>query len=272
MALSLREIECFVFDMDGTINLGDSLIPGSLELIEALKARHKEFYFFTNNSSRSPKAYIQKLTRLGFSGITRQHIMTSGDVMIHYLKKYFGTTPTIYLAGTPELEEQFSSAGIKLLCTGTTTVPDAVVLGFDTTFNFEKATTICRMISAGAPFLATNIDKVCPLEAGAYLPDCGSMCKMITHATGVEPKFTGKPFKETVEYILNAAGTDSQKTAIVGDRLYTDIATATAGGIVGIAVLSGEVTLEEIKAQQEIRPDYILDSVADILAALQEED
>ena len=119
MALSLREIECFVFDMDGTINLGDSLIPGSLELIEALKTRHKEFYFFTNNSSRSPKAYIQKLTRLGFSGITRQHIMTSGDVMIHYLKKYFGTTPTIYLAGTPELEEQFSSAGIKLLCTGT---------------------------------------------------------------------------------------------------------------------------------------------------------
>ena len=120
--------------------------------------------------------------------------------------------------------------------------------------------------------MATNIDKVCPLEAGAYLPDCGSMCKMITHATGVEPKFTGKPFKETVEYILNAAGTDPQKTAIVGDRLYTDIATATAGGIVGIAVLSGEVTLEEIKAQQEIRPDYILDSVADILAALQEED
>lgn len=268
MAVSLQEIECFVFDMDGTINLGNTLIPGSLELIEALKKQHKEFYFFTNNSSRSPEAYIQKLTHLGFTDITRRHIMTSGDVMIHYLKTHFGTAPTIYLAGTPELEKQFRRAGIKLLCSGSTESPDAVVLAFDTTFNFEKATTMCRMISAGAPFLATNIDKVCPLEAGAYLPDCGSMCKMITHATGVEAKFVGKPFQETVAYILNTSGSDPRKTAIVGDRLYTDIATATAGGIIGIAVLSGEVTLEDIQAQQEIHPDYILNSVADILSTL----
>ena len=94
---------------------------------------------------------------------------------------------------------------------------------------------------------------------------------MLTHATGIEPKFTGKPFRETVDYILAAARTIPQKTAMIGDRLYTDIATAVSGGIVGIAVLTGEVTLKEIQAQNEIQPDYILNSVADILYALKED-
>lgn len=271
MAVSLRELDCFVFDMDGTINLGDTLIPGAKELIALLRAQGRKFFFFTNNSSRSPEAYVQKLTRLGFPGMSRQHILTSGDVMIHYLKTHFGPAPYVYLAGTPELETQFRDAGIYLCSTQEALPPQAVVLGFDTTFDFAKAETLCRYISAGAPFLATNIDRVCPLEGGAYLPDCGSIARMIAQATGVEPKFTGKPFRETVDFILNAAGTPPEKTAIVGDRLYTDIATAAAGGIVGIAVLSGEVTRAEIDAQQDIRPDYILDSVADIAAALQED-
>ena len=270
MATLMKDIECFVFDMDGTINLGETLIPGSLELIDTLRAQNKKFFFFTNNSSKSPAAYVEKLARLGFQGITRDHIMTSGDVMIHYLKTHFGQTPVIYLAGTEDLEQQFTHAGITLLPHDTYEKADAVVVAFDTSFNFIKANTVCRLISAGAPFLATNIDKVCPLEGGAYLPDCGSMCRMIAHATGVEPKFTGKPFKETVAYILSAAGTDPQKTAMVGDRLYTDIATAAAGGIVGIAVLSGEVTMEDITGQDEIHPDYILDSIADIYQALTE--
>lgn len=111
--------------------------------------------------------------------MSRQHILTSGDVMIHYLKTHFGPAPYVYLAGTPELETQFRDAGIYLCSTQEALPPQAVVLGFDTTFDFAKAETLCRYISAGAPFLATNIDRVCPLEGGAYLPDCGSMARMI---------------------------------------------------------------------------------------------
>lgn len=265
MPTPIRDLECFVFDMDGTINLGETLIPGALELIHALLERKIKFFFFTNNSSKSPEDYIQKLHRLGFSGITRSHIVTSGDVAIHYLKTHF-PAPKVFLAGTPALQAQFSQAGIALL-PADTQAADAVMLGFDTTFNFEKADTICRLVSSGVPFLATNIDRVCPLEGGAFLPDCGSMSAMIEHATGIAPKFMGKPFAETVSFILDAAGTAPEKTAIVGDRLYTDIATAVNGGIVGIAVLSGEITQQDIDAS-EIVPDYTFDSVAGILEEL----
>jgi HAD superfamily hydrolase (TIGR01450 family) len=263
---ALAQIECFVFDMDGTINLGNVLIDGALELIELLREQKKPFYFFTNNSSKAPLDYVAKLTRLGFKGITREHIMTSGDVMIHYLKTLMAQ-PAVYLAGTPELEKQFRDAGITLL-PGDVEQTDYVVLGFDTTFDFAKADNLCRLIAGGAKFLATNIDRVCPLEGDRFWPDCGSMCRMITHATGVEPEFVGKPFKHTVDFILDMTGTTRSKTAIVGDRLYTDIKTAVVGGIVGIAVLSGEVTYDDIMVD-EVRPDYILDSVADIFRALQ---
>lgn len=265
MPTPIRDLECFVFDMDGTINLGETLIPGALELIHALLERNTKFFFFTNNSSKAPEDYVKKLGRLGFSGMTRSHIMTSGDVMIHYLKTHF-PSPKVFLAGTPALETQFMRAGIQLL-PADTQAADAAVLGFDTTFDFQKADTICRLVSSGVPFLATNIDRVCPLEGGAFLPDCGSMSAMIEHATGIAPKFVGKPFAETVSFILDAAGTPPEKTAIVGDRLYTDIATAVNGGITGIAVLSGEISQQDIDAS-EIVPDYTFDSVAGILQEL----
>lgn len=262
--VQLNELECFVFDMDGTINLGYTLIDGALELIETLKEKGIKFYFFTNNSSKSPLDYVKKLEMLGFTGMTREHIMTSGDVMLHYLneKGY----KNVYLAGTPELEKQFKDAGINLLESGCETA-DAAIMGFDTTYNFEKADNIARLVDAGVPFLATNIDRVCPLEGKRFWPDCGSMCAMITHATGKEPKYVGKPFAETVDYIMAKTGSEKKKTAIVGDRLYTDIKTAVNGGIVGICVLSGEVTYDEIM-ESDVCPDYILDSVYDIYTAI----
>lgn len=264
-AAQLNEMECFVLDMDGTINLGNTLIPGAKEYIECMQEKGTPFYFFTNNSSKAPLDYVKKLERLGFTGMTRENIMTSGDVMIHYLKTH-ADNPKVYLAGTPELEIQFRDAGITLLGTDAETA-DFAVLGFDTTFAFEKADALCRLVSDGVPFLATNIDKVCPLEGGRFWPDCASMAKMITHATGVEPKFVGKPFQETVDYILAKTGSAKEKTAMVGDRLYTDVKTAVNGGIVGIAVLSGEISYQDIE-EGDVEPDYILDSVYDIYTAI----
>lgn len=265
MAASLRDLQCFVFDMDGTINLGETPIDGAKDLISFLQARRIPFFFFTNNSSASPEAYAEKLQRLGFSGIGRERIVTSGDVMAHFLKQKF-SHPHIYLAGTPSLAKQLREQGIALLPPDTPSA-DAVVIGFDTTFSFEKATAACRLIAAGVPFFATNIDRVCPLEAGAFLPDCGSICAMLEHATGVAPKFVGKPFAETVDYILAKAGTPPERTAMVGDRLYTDIATAKNGGIVGIAVLSGEISQADIDASP-IQPDYTLFSVKELYEAI----
>ncbi len=264
-AADLKEIECFVLDMDGTINLGDRLIDGAKEYIEHMQRSGVPFYFFTNNSSKAPLDYVKKLERLGFSGMTRENVMTSGDVMIHYLKTH-KENPKVYLAGTPELEKQFCDAGIMLLPPDTAQA-DFAVLGFDTSFCFEKADALCRLVADGVPFVATNIDRVCPLDGGRFLPDCASMACLVTHATGVEPKFVGKPFAETVEYILAKTGAAKEKTAMVGDRLYTDIKTAVNGGIVGIAVLSGEISYDDI-VNGDVAPDYILDSVYDIYTAI----
>lgn len=258
----LGEIECFVLDMDGTINLGETVIDGALEFVRMLRTRGISFCFFTNNSSKSPKAYIEKLHRLGFVDVTRSDVMTSGDVMIDYLKRQYGDGARVYLAGTPELEEQFREAGFDLADEECCDAACAV-LGFDTTFCFEKADCLCRLVKSGVPFYATNIDRVCPLEEGRFLPDCGSMAAMITHATGVEPVFVGKPSRLTVDYILRRTGAAPERTAMVGDRLYTDIKTAVNGGTVGIAVLSGEITEEDIAAS-DIEPHYVLDSVRDI--------
>lgn len=260
-AADIKDIRCFVLDMDGTINLGWTLIDGAMDLIETFFDKGIKFYFFTNNSSKAPEDYVEKLEKLGFSGITREHIMTSGDVMIHYLKQN-AENPRVYLAGTPELERQFADAGITLLPPGADSA-DFAVLGFDTTFNFEKADALCRMVSDGIPFVATNIDRVCPLEGGCFWPDCASMAAMIEHATGKSPQFVGKPFEETVEYILAKTGEKRSRVAMVGDRLYTDIKTAVNGGIVGIAVLSGEIGMSDI-IEGDVQPDYIFDSVKDI--------
>ncbi len=260
-ATDFKDIECFVLDMDGTINLGNNLIDGAMDLINYFFENNIKFYFFTNNSSKSPKAYVKKLEQLGFSGITLEHIMTSGDVMIHYIKTH-NPNSTVYLCGTDELKEQFERAGINLMPRKTEKANFAV-LGFDTTLDYEKIDDLCRVIDNGGEFLATNIDVVCPLENNRHCPDCGAMAKMITHATGVEPKFVGKPFKETVDFILAKTCTDKKKTAIVGDRLYTDIKTAQNGGIIGIAVLSGEVTYDEI-IKSDVETDYIVESVKDI--------
>lgn len=251
--------------MDGTINLGETLIDGARELVNQLRANGTAFCFFTNNSSKSPQAYVEKLERLGFDGFTRRDIMTSGDVMIEHLQRD-GQGDRVYLAGTPPLEQQFREAGFTLLGDDIDTA-DYAVLGFDTTFSFAKADCLCRLVSRGVPFLATNVDRVCPLEDGRFLPDCGSMAAMISHATGVEPLFVGKPSALTADYIVRKTGFAPNRIAIVGDRIYTDIKTAINGGLVGIAVLSGEIGPQDIERSGE-KPHYTLGSVKDIYEAI----
>ncbi len=263
--MNIKDIKCFVFDMDGTIYMSERVIDGAFDLLELLKKRGTPFLFFTNNSSKSPDDYVQKLRRLGFLGIEREQILSSGDVLAHYVLNTY-EKPKIYLAGTPALHEQMQTYGIECGNVGDMDV-SAAVMGFDTTLDYEKINHFCTLVAGGVDFLATNIDNICPLDGGGFLPDCGSMCKMVTHSTGVEPKFVGKPFKETVDCILRVSGLPAHDIAMVGDRLYTDIATAVNGEMTGIAVLSGEITARDIEVS-DIKPHITVNSVADIYAEL----
>ncbi len=252
----LQETELFVLDMDGTFYLDNEIIDGSLDFLEEVKRLGKRFVFFTNNSSKSPKTYIDKLAKMNCF-IDRDQIMTSGDVMIHYLKE---THPgkTVYLVGTPDLEANFRENGILL----TEEQPDVVVIGFDLTLTYEKLMRACLYIRNGAEFLATHLDINCPTHDG-FIPDCGSMCAAIALSTGKTPKYVGKPFKETVDYVLAKTGAELDKVAFVGDRLYTDVKTGVANGAHGILVLSGEVKFEDV-AVSDVTPNAIFNSLKDM--------
>ena len=161
----LKRTKLFVLDMDGTFYLGNQILPGAADFLKAVEKAGKQYLFFTNNSSRSPRDYMAKLEKMGCP-ITRDQIMTSGDVTIRYLQTHY-PDKTVYLVGTPPLVESFQEAGIHLV----NEKPDIVVIGFDTTLTYEKLSNACTFIREGALFLATHLDINCPTEtAAAFVP------------------------------------------------------------------------------------------------------
>lgn len=258
----LEKTELFVLDMDGTFYLDTHILDGSLEFLEQVERLGKRYVFLTNNSSKSPKSYIDKLAKMNCF-IERNQIITSGDVMIQYLKDYY-PEKTVYLVGTPDLEANFRENGIRL----TQDMPDVVVIGFDMTLTYEKLERACTYIRNGAVFLATHLDINCPTRDG-FIPDCGAMCAAISLSTGKEPKYVGKPFKETVDMVLELTKVERDKIAFVGDRLYTDVKTGVANGALGILVLSGETKLEDLEGADTV-PDGVFTGLDEMGKMLKE--
>ena len=258
----LEETELFVLDMDGTFYLGEQILPGALDFLKEAEKKGKRYLFFTNNSSRSPKLYMEKLARMDCV-IERNQIMTSGDVMIEFLKSE-RPGRSVYLVGPPALEETFLEGGIRLV----KETPDIVVIGFDLTLTYEKLERACTFIRNGAEFLATHLDINCPTEDG-FIPDCGAMCAAISLSTGKQPRYVGKPFAETVDMVLQVTGGKRETTAFVGDRLYTDVATGVKNGAKGFLVLTGETKLSDLE-QSEVKPDAAFSSLGEMGEILKE--
>lgn len=252
----LNKTELFVLDMDGTFYLGDRILDGALDFLKTVEETGRRYLFFTNNSSKSPKVYLEKLKGMNCI-IGREQIMTSGDVMIQYLKSCYAGC-SVYLVGTPALEENFREEGIHL----TQEMPDVVVIGFDLTLTYEKLERACTYIRNGAEFLATHLDINCPTEEG-FIPDCGAFCAAIALSTGKQPRYVGKPFPETLEMILKKTGVDRERIAFVGDRLYTDVATGVNNGAMGMLVLTGETKREDLEGA-EVVPDGVYFSLKEM--------
>jgi HAD superfamily hydrolase (TIGR01450 family) len=261
----LKPIKAFVFDMDGTLWLGNQCINGAKEIIRYLSENSFAFYFFTNNSSKNPSEYVKKLNHLGIAHVKPDRIMTSGDVTAEYMlsqKKH----PKAFVCGTKTLKKQFKRRGITVIVRAGEAI-DFAVLAFDRELTYKKLTLLTDYVVSGAPYLATNTDDVCPLEGGRFLVDCRSMAKMIENATGKTPKYLGKPEQATVDYLVQKTGLKPEEIALVGDRLYTDIQTAKNGGMLGVAVLSGETTIKDIK-KSPVKPDLVYQDVAELLLDL----
>ncbi|KPL77627.1 HAD-IIA family hydrolase [Bellilinea caldifistulae] len=252
----IRQIRCFLLDMDGTVFLGNHLLPGAVEFIEYLENGGIPFYFLTNNSSRSKRDYVDKLNRMGLC-ITQERVFSSGEATALYLKK---TMPSarLFIVGTDSLIEEFRQYGFEI----DENQPEAVVLGFDTTLTYSKLWKLCNYVRLGLPYIATHPDINCPTENGS-MPDIGAMIAFVQASTTRLPDvIIGKPNPPIVEIVSEKSGLPLENTAMIGDRLYTDIALGRAG-ITTILVLTGETKLEDVEGSP-YKPDVIVESLLDL--------
>ena len=260
---ALKNIKLFLFDMDGTLYLGDRLYNFTKELLSTIKKQGKRYLFMTNNSSKSVEDYIKKLEKLGIEAEYSDFI-TSSQATAMYLKD---TCPQdkLYVCGTESLKQELRNSGFTV--TEVLDEVDCIVMGNDTELTFKKLDDVSRLLSTReVRYIATNPDYVCPTEYGS-VPDCGSVCDMIYNATGKRPLFIGKPEPAMPKIAMKMTGFEPNETAVIGDRIYTDIKSGINAGCVTVLVLSGETTLEILQESAD-KPDYCLESGADLLKAI----
>lgn len=234
----IRDVKCFLLDMDGTFYLGENLIPGSLDFIEALKSSERDFLFLTNNSSKSAAHYVKKLARMGLS-VPIEKVLTSGQATAQKVAALY-PGQRAFVLGNEFLIAEMQEGGVTIDQAN----PDYVVIGYDTTLDYPKMTAVCDYVRAGLPYIATHPDFNCPTETG-FAPDIGAIIAFIKASTGREPDLIiGKPYGGIVEAALQRTGMHPGELAMVGDRLYTDVETGLRHGMLSILVLSGETTPE----------------------------
>ena len=252
----LRQIQCFLMDMDGTIYLGDQRLPGAQEWLNLLEAHDIAYYFLTNNSSRSRVEYAEKFSCMGLN-VQEEKIFTSGEATAIYLQRTYPDA-SVYVVGTPALEQEFKRFGFSL----TDDDPDIALLGFDTTLTYEKLWKLCDLVVAGKPYIATHPDINCPTPTG-FKPDIGAMIELIAASTGRRPDvIVGKPNAPIVEALAAKTGFPIERHCMIGDRLYTDIALGQWGMMTAL-VLSGETKGADL-AGSDFSPDIVVRDIVEM--------
>ena len=260
----LKNIKLWLFDMDGTLYLGDRLYDFTIELLQTIRRTGGKYLFMTNNSSKSVADYVKKLEKLGIAA-TREDFMTSSQATAYYLKQHHAGQ-TLYVCGTESLKQELRSEGFAV--TTDLDKVECVVMGFDTELTFQKLHDVSYMLLTrpDLPYIATNPDYVCPTEFGS-VPDCGSVCDMIYNATKKRPVVIGKPSPLMPELAMEKLDISKEETCVVGDRIYTDVKSGLNAGITGILVLSGETTREILESSSE-KPHLVIQDAGEILDAL----
>ncbi|MDS2527699.1 phosphotransferase [Streptococcus pneumoniae] len=256
----LQNKKLFLFDMDGTIYEEDRLFEGTLELLDYIHNIGGEYIFITNNSSKSVVDYVEKVNRLGIKA-ERDNFFTSAQATIVYIKENYPKSK-VYCQGTKSLIKELSDAGIDVTEQVSADI-DVVLVGFDTELTSDKIRNTCEILSTkDAPFIATNPDIRCPVSFG-FIPDCGSICDMISKSVDREPVYIGKPEPTMVDIVRKKLNYSLFETVVIGDRLYTDIMTGINAGVTSVCVLTGEATVNDIQ-QDSIKPTYTFKNVKEM--------
>lgn len=243
-----RRIRHVALDMDGTIYMGMSLFPYTKPFLQSLRDNGIGYSFLTNNPSKNIADYLRKLETLGVQA-TREEMYTTALATIDYIRSHYPEARNLFLLGTPSMIAEFEAAGFRSTADDPADRPDIIVAAFDMTLVYPRLCRAAWWISQGVPYIATNPDRVCPTDQEVVLVDCGSICKCLEHATGRCPDITlGKPDPNMLSGIVRKYGLRPDEIAMVGDRIYTDVAMARNAGALGVLVLSGETTLETAAA------------------------
>lgn len=253
----LAKVQCFLVDLDGTFYLGDRLVEGALHFINVLHRQGKQYLFLTNNSSKNRRQYAEKITSLGMP-VPEKLILTSGEATASYLQQKIPGA-RLFIVGTPELEDEFRTHGFELVQDH----PQCLVLGFDTTLTYHKLWKLCDHVRQGLPYIATHPDFNCPVE-NSLMPDIGSVIAFVKASTGREPDLiVGKPNPLIIDTAAMKMNLPVEAFAIIGDRLYTDIALGKTSGITTTLVLSGESKRKDLDGFP-FQPDYIFENIGDV--------
>lgn len=261
----LQDVKHLCLDLDGTLYLGATLFPFTKPFLERVRGLGVGRTFFTNNSSRSTQQYVEKLNKLGIDA-TADDIFSSTHCTLDFLHEQHPRAKSAFILGTPALREEFQQHGYA----ADDKDPDLVIVGFDTTLSFDRVCRAAWWISKGKPFIATHPDKTCPTDEPTVLPDCAAICAMLTEASGRKPDAVlGKPDPRMLRGVMQRHGLTASQLAVVGDRVYTDMAMARAAGAVGVLVLTGESTREQAQTADP-PPDLVIENVGELGALLRD--
>lgn len=256
----LRRIRHVALDMDGTIYMGQTLFEATIPFLRSLKEMGITYSFLTNNPSTSIADYLKKLAAMGIEAC-EEEMYSTALATIDYIKSNYPSARRLYILGTPSMVSEFRRAGFHPTEPTAEDRPDAVVVAFDKTLDYDRLCRAAWWAQQGLPYIATNPDRVCPTDQPTVLVDCGSICKCIEHATGRQPDITlGKPDPNMLAGVQARYGVSADQVAMVGDRIYTDIEMAHNAGAFGVLVLSGETTLQ-VADQAARQPDLIADNI-----------
>ena len=257
----LGQISTLLIDLDGVIYIGNTPLPGVPEFFSTLRQLGLRYVLLTNNSTLTTAQFVAKVRSMGVPA-SEEEVLTSAEATAAYLAGQAPPGTGVYVIGETGLREAMRSRGFNL----DSERPSFVVVGMDRQLTYEKLARGCNYIAEGAAFIGSNADVTLPTERG-LIPGCGALLAALKATTGVEPMIIGKPEPRMLELAMRRLGVDPANTAMVGDRLDTDIVAGARAGVATIMVTTGISTREEA-ADAAVKPDFIVDDLRGLAAAL----
>ena len=250
---NLQNKKLFLFDIDGTLAVGDTLYEGSRELLEYIDSIGGKSCFITNNSTKSGADYVEKVHDVFGLETTEDQFITSGYMTLKFLLENY-KDKKIYVLGTVSFVEELQANGLHITEKCEEDIACAVV-AYDSELAYAKLTVASEvLLTMDVPFYGTNPDLRCPIDFG-FIPDCGAICDMLTATTDKKPIYLGKPSRSVVDLCRERFGFSKEETIVVGDRLYTDIACGINGEVDTCVLFTGEAKPEDM-ANTEYPADY----------------